>query len=177
MFDLQALAFMTDMTRVSAFKMSRDVNQRVYPESGVKTPFHSCSHHGENPARIAEFAKINHYHVSLVPYFLEKLKNTPDGDGNLLDHSMVLYGSPMGDSNVHNHKRLPILLAGKANGALKGNLHIKPRRRNADGERAVDHDAETRGGDRSDRRQHRRHIDLKRRFEGDLLWRYASQSR
>jgi len=126
MFDMQALAFMTNMTRVSAFKMSRDVNQRVYPESGVKTPFHSCSHHAESPARIAEFAKINLYHASLIPYFLQKLKDTPDGDGNLLDHSMVLYGSPIGDSNAHNHKRLPILLAGKANGALKGNMHVKP---------------------------------------------------
>jgi len=101
------------------------VNQRVYPESGVKTPFHSCSHHAENPARIAEYAKINLYHASLIPYFLQKLRDTPDGDGNLLDHSLVLYGSPMGDSNAHNHKRVPILLAGKANGALKGNLHVK----------------------------------------------------
>ncbi len=125
MFDLQALAFMTNTTRVSAFKMSRDVNQRVYPESGVKTPFHSCSHHGESPSRIAEYAKINLYHVSLVPYFLEKLRSTPDGDGNLLDHSLVLYGSPLGDSNAHNHKRLPIFLAGKANGQLKGNLHVR----------------------------------------------------
>jgi hypothetical protein len=125
MLDLQALAFMTNTTRVSSFKMSRDVNQRVYPESGVKTPFHSCSHHGETPSKIAEFAKINLYHASLVPYFLEKLRSTPDGDGNLLDHSMVLYGSPMGDSNAHNHKRLPIFLAGKANGQLKGNLHVR----------------------------------------------------
>jgi Protein of unknown function (DUF1552) len=125
MFDLQVLAFMTDTTRVSAFKMSRDVSTRVFPESGVKTPFHPCSHHGENPARIAEFAKVNRYHVSLLPYFFEKLKNTPDGDGNLLDHSMILYGSPLGDSNVHNHKRVPMFLAGKANGTLKGNLHIK----------------------------------------------------
>ena len=125
MFDLQALAFMTDTTRVSAFKMSRDVCQRVYPESGVKTPFHSCSHHGESPAKIAEFAKLNRYHVSLVPYFLDKLKNTPDGDGNLLDHSLVLYGSPLGDSNAHNHKRVPMFLAGHANGKLKGNLHVR----------------------------------------------------
>ena len=125
MFDLQALAFMTDTTRVSAFKMSRDVSGRVWPNSGVKTPFHPCSHHGENPARIQEFAKLNRYHVSLVPYFLQKLKDTPDGDGNLLDHSMVLYGSPMGDSNVHNHKRVPVFLAGHANGALKGNMHVR----------------------------------------------------
>jgi hypothetical protein len=125
MFDLQALAFMTNVTRVAAFKMSRDVCQRVYPESGVKTPFHSCSHHGETPSRIAEFAKLNLYHVGLVPYFLDKLKSTPDGDGNLLDHSMVLYGSPLGDSNAHNHKQVPVFLAGHANGALKGNLHVR----------------------------------------------------
>jgi hypothetical protein len=125
MFDLQALAFMTETTRVSAFKMSRDVSTRVFPESGIKQPFHPCSHHQENPAKIAEFAKLNRYHVSLVPYFLNKLKNTPDGDGNLLDHSIVLYGSPMGDSNVHNHKRVPIFLAGHANGQLKGNLHVR----------------------------------------------------
>ncbi len=125
MFDLQALAFMTDVTRVSAFKLSRDVSGRVWPESGVKTPFHPCSHHGENPAKIAEFAKLNRYHVSLLPYFLDKLKNTPDGDGSLLDHSMVMYGSPMGDSNVHNHKRVPVVLLGHANGQLKGNLHVR----------------------------------------------------
>ncbi len=125
MFDLQALAFMTETTRVSAFKMSRDVSTRVFPESGIKQPFHPCSHHQENPAKIAEFAKLNRYHVSLVPYFLNKLKNTPDGDGNLLDHSIVLYGSPMGDSNVHNHKRVPIFLAGRACGQIKGNLHVR----------------------------------------------------
>ena len=125
MFDLQVLAFMTDVTRVSAFKLSRDVSSRVYPESGVKSPFHGLSHHGENPEKIAEFAKLNQYHVSKVAYFLERLKNTPDGDGNLLDHSMVLYGSPIGDSNTHNHKRLPLFVAGHANGQLKGNLHLK----------------------------------------------------
>jgi hypothetical protein len=125
MFDLQALAFMTETTRVSAFKMSRDVSTRVFPESGVKTPFHPCSHHQENPTKIAEFAKLNRYHVSLLPYFLEKLKNTPDGDGNLLDHSMIMYGSPMGDGNVHNHKRVPVFLAGHAGGQLKGNMHVR----------------------------------------------------
>ena len=125
MFDLQALAFMTETTRVSAMKMSRDVSTRVFPESGVKTPFHPCSHHQENPTKIAEFAKLNRYHVSLLPYFLENLKNTPDGDGSLLDHSIILYGSPMGDGNVHNHKRVPLFLAGHASGALKGNLHVR----------------------------------------------------
>ncbi|HYL76924.1 MAG TPA: DUF1552 domain-containing protein [Bryobacteraceae bacterium] len=125
MFDMQVLAFMTETTRVSAFKMSRDVSTRVFPESGVKTPFHPCSHHQENPTKIAEFAKLNRYHVGLLPYFLEKLKNTPDGDGSLLDHSMIMYGSPMGDGNVHNHKRVPVFLAGKANGKLQGNLHVR----------------------------------------------------
>jgi len=125
MFDLQALAFMTDATRVTAFKMGRDVSARVYPESGVKTPFHALSHHGESPEKIAEFARLNQYHVSTVAYFIDKLKNTPDGDGNLLDHSMILYGSPMGDSHVHEHKRLPVFLAGHANGKLKGNHHLQ----------------------------------------------------
>jgi hypothetical protein len=101
------------------------VSSRVYPDSGVKTPFHALSHHGENPEKVAEFAKLNRYHVSQVPYFLEKLRNTPDGDGNLLDHSIVLYGSPMGDSNVHEHKRLPLFLAGRGSGTLKGNLHLR----------------------------------------------------
>jgi hypothetical protein len=125
MFDLQVLGFMADVTRVSTLKMGRDVSSRVYPESGVKTPFHALSHHGENPAKIAEFAKLNQYHVSKVAYFLDRLKNTPDGDGNLLDHSLVLYGSPMGDGNIHNHKRLPLFLAGHASGQLKGNQHYR----------------------------------------------------
>ena len=125
MFDLQALAFMTDTTRVSAFKMSRDVSSRVFPASGVKTPFHALSHHSENPTTIAEFARLNAYHVATLPYFFQKLKDTPDGDGNLLDHSLVVYGSPMGDSHVHEHKRVPVFLMGHANGAIKGNLHLR----------------------------------------------------
>ena len=125
MFDLQVLAFMTETTRVSSFKMARDVSSAVYPESGVKTPFHALSHHGEDPKTIAEFAKLNQYHVSTVAPFIEKLRNTPDGDGNLLDHSLVMYGSPMGDSHVHEHRRVPVFLAGKASGTIKGNLHLK----------------------------------------------------
>jgi hypothetical protein len=125
MFDLQALAFASDLTRVFAFKLGRDASNRVYPESGFKGAFHSSSHHQEKEDRILDFAKINRYHVSLVPYLLEKLKNTPDGDGNLLDNSLVLYGSPMGDSNIHNHKRVPLFVAGHAGGALKGNLHVR----------------------------------------------------
>ncbi len=125
MFDLQALAFSSGVTRVSAFKMSRDVSQRVWPESGVRTAFHAASHHGGKPQSVEDFGKINRYHVGMVPYFLEKLKNTADGDGNLLDHTVVLYGSGMGDGNLHNHKRCPLFLAGHGNGALKGNLHFK----------------------------------------------------
>jgi hypothetical protein len=125
MFDLQAVAFASDITRVFSFKLGRDASSRAYPESGVKTGFHPASHHQEREDRITDFAKINTYHVSLVPYFLEKLKNTPDGDKNLLENTMVLYGSPMGNSNVHNHKRCPLFLAGHAGGFLKGNTHLK----------------------------------------------------
>lgn len=125
MFDLQVLAFAADITRVSAFKMSQDTSNRIFPESGVKAPFHTLSHHGERPAAIAEFAKLNRYHVASAAYFLERLKNTADGDGTLLDHSLVLYGSPMGDSHLHNHRRVPLLLMGRAGGTLKGNLHFK----------------------------------------------------
>jgi len=126
MFDLQALAFASDITRVFAFKLGRDASNRVYPESGFKGAFHSASHHGEREDRIADFKKINDYHVSLIPYFLEKLKNTPDADGaTLLDNSLVLYGSPMGDSNLHNHKRCPLFIAGHAGGRIKGGLHIR----------------------------------------------------
>jgi hypothetical protein len=125
MFDMQVVAFASDVTRVVAFKLSRDVSNRVYPETGVNTGFHIASHHGENENRIQDLAKINKYHVSLVPYFLKKLKETPDGESNLLENSLLIYGSPMGNSNVHNHKRCPLFFAGHAGGALKGNMHIK----------------------------------------------------
>ena len=125
MFDLQALAWASDTTRIFSLKLGRDASNRIYAESGVKAAFHSASHHQEREDRITDYAKINKYHVSLIPYFLEKLKNTPDGDSNLLENSIVLYGSPMGNSNVHNHKRCPLFLAGHAGGQLRGNLHIK----------------------------------------------------
>jgi hypothetical protein len=125
MMDLIALAFAADTTRVFSFKLGRDASGRSYPESGVNTGFHNASHHGEREDRILEFAKINKYHVGMVPYLLEKLKNTPDGDGSLLDSSLVIYGSPMADSNIHNHKRAPLFVAGHAGGRLKGGLHIK----------------------------------------------------
>jgi len=125
MFDLQTVAFAADVTRVFAFKLSRDVSNRVYPETGVTTGFHIASHHNDREERILDLAKINKYHVSLVPYFLEKLKNTPDGDGNLLDNAVLVYGSPMGNPNVHNHKRCPLFIAGHGGGRIKGNLHVK----------------------------------------------------
>ena len=124
MFDLQAVALASEVTRVFSFKMSRDSSGRVYPKSGVNASFHPASHHQEREDRILQFNEINKYHVSLIPYFLEKLKRTPDGEGTLLDHSLVIYGSPMGNPNVHNHKRCPLFLAGHASGKLKGNLHL-----------------------------------------------------
>jgi hypothetical protein len=125
MFDLQAVAFAADITRVFAFKLSRDVSNRVFKDAGVTTGFHIASHHNDRDDRILEFSKINKYHVSLLPYFLEKLKSTPDGEGSLLDNSLILYGSPMGNPNVHNHKRCPLFFAGHAGGGLKGQLHLK----------------------------------------------------
>ena len=125
MFDLQVLAFLGNVTRVSSFKMSRDVNGRVFPPSGVTTGFHNASHHGEAEQRITQFAAINKYHISVVAYFIDKLKKTREGDSTLLDQSLVLYGSPMGNSNLHNHKRVPLIVLGHAGGKLKGGLHYK----------------------------------------------------
>ena len=125
MFDLQALAFESDMTRVFSFKMGRDSSARVFPESGTEKPFHPASHHGGNEAAVRDFYKINKYHVGMLPYFLEKLKNTMEGDTHLLDKTMIVYGSPMADGNLHNHRRCPLLVAGGANGQLAGNLHAK----------------------------------------------------
>jgi Protein of unknown function (DUF1552) len=125
MMDLIAVAFAADTTRVFSFKLGRDASGRSYPESGVNTGFHNASHHGEREDRILDFAKINRYHVSMVPYLLDKLKNTPDGDGTLLQNSLVLYGSPVADSNIHNHRRVPLFVAGHAGGRLKGGLHVK----------------------------------------------------
>ena len=126
MMDLIALAFVADTTRVFSFKLGRDASGRSYPESGVTTGFHNASHHGEREDRILDFAKINKYHVSMVPYLLTKLKDTPDPDGGtLLDNSLVIYGSPMADSNIHNHRRAPLFVAGHAGGKLKGGVHVK----------------------------------------------------
>src|SRR5262245_35449933 len=125
MFDLQVQAFAADITRVIAFKLSRDASSRVYAASGVSQSFHAASHHAEREDKIALFAQINKYHVSLVPYLLERLQSVQEPEGSLLDSSVVIYGSPMGDSNLHNHKRCPLFLAGLGGGCLAGNRHIK----------------------------------------------------
>jgi hypothetical protein len=123
-FDLQTLAFQADITRVSTLLYARDLTARSYPESGVTGGFHGLSHHAENPEIIATYAKINQYHVKCLAYFVDKLKKTRDGDGTLLDHSLILYGSNMGDSNQHLHYDVPHVLIGGASSQLKGNRHL-----------------------------------------------------
>ena len=125
MFDLQVLALQGDITRVITFQLARETSNRTYPEIGVPDPHHPLTHHGNDPDKIARMAKINQFHVSLFAYFLERLKATREGDGSLLDHSLVLYGSGMGNPNVHDHTNLPIIVAGGAAGRMKGGRHIK----------------------------------------------------
>jgi hypothetical protein len=125
MFDIQVLALQTDMTRVISFKTGRDAQNRVFPESGSNQPFHPASHHGGGEPRVLEFNKINKYRVSQMAYFLDKMKTTMDGDSSLLDKSMIIWGSPMSDPNVHNHRRCPLVLFGHADGQLKGGVHLK----------------------------------------------------
>jgi len=125
MFDLQLLAFESDLTRVFSFKFGRDASGRVYPESGIDNGFHGASHHGGREDRVTLFSEINRYHVSLLPYFMEKLQNTMDGEANLLDNTLIVYGSPMADSNLHNHRRCPLILLGGAGGQLEGGAHLR----------------------------------------------------
>ena len=125
MYDLQVLAWQAEITRVSTFLMCKELSTAVYPKSGVRDAFHTLSHHSNVPDNINRFAVLNTYHVALFAYFLDKLRATQDGDGTLLDHSLVLYGSGMSDGNQHNHTDLPILLAGGASGRLKGGRHLR----------------------------------------------------
>jgi len=125
MFDLQLQAFVSDTTRVFSFKFGRDGSGRVYPASGIDTGFHNASHHGATEARIREFGEVNKFHVSVLPYFLEKLKTTMEGEASLLDKTLIMYGSPMANGNVHNHRNCPFIMLGKGNGALEGGVHIK----------------------------------------------------
>ncbi|HEY0963930.1 MAG TPA: DUF1552 domain-containing protein [Pseudomonadales bacterium] len=124
MYDLQVLAWQTEITRISTFLMAMELSGRVYPKSGVRDGFHTLSHHSNSEDNKARFALINRYHVSLLAYFLDRLQNTPDGEGTLLDNALVMYGSGMSDGNAHNHDPLPIVLAGRAGGTLEGNRHI-----------------------------------------------------
>jgi hypothetical protein len=125
MFDLQVLAFQADITRVVTFQLARELNNRTYPEIGVPDPHHPISHHGNDAEKLVKISKINTFHVSLFAQFLEKLKATPDGDGSLLDNTVYLYGSGMGNSSLHDHENLPILVAGGAASGMKGGRHIQ----------------------------------------------------
>jgi hypothetical protein len=125
MFDLQRLALQGDITRVITFQLARETSNRTYPEIGVSDPHHPLTHHGNDPDKIAKVAKINHFHVSLFAEFLQSLEATPEGNGTLLDHSLYLYGSGMGNPNVHDHQNLPIIVAGGAAGNMRGGRHIR----------------------------------------------------
>ncbi len=125
MFELQLLAMQGDITRVFTFQLARETSNRTYPEAGVSDPHHPLSHHGNDPEKIERMAKINRFHVSLFAEFLQKLRATPEAGGTLLDSSLFLYGSGMGNPNVHDHMNLPIIVAGGAAGGMKGGRHIR----------------------------------------------------
>ncbi|MDX1561698.1 MAG: DUF1552 domain-containing protein [Gammaproteobacteria bacterium] len=125
LFDLQVLAFKAEITRISTLMLARENSNAVYAGSGVREGFHNASHHSNERENMDQFAVINHYHVKMLASFLAKLEATPDGDGNLLDHSMVLYGSSLSDGNEHNYGPLPIVLAGGAYGKLEGGRHLR----------------------------------------------------
>ena len=125
MWDMQVLAFQADITRVSTLMYAHDVSMRSYPEAGVATANHAASHHGGIPKRLEEWAKINRFHIQCLPYFLNKMKSTPDGDGSLLDHTLIFWASNMGDSNLHSHKAVPNMLIGGAMGQHQGGRHIQ----------------------------------------------------
>jgi hypothetical protein len=125
MMDLQAIAWQTDMTRVITFMLGRAGSNRPYRNIGISDGHHSITHHQNDPVKIANVAKIDAYLVRTFAYFLQKLKDTPDGDGNLLDHSLILYGSGLGDANVHTHHELPTAVLGGGAGQMKGGRHLK----------------------------------------------------
>jgi hypothetical protein len=125
MFDLQVLAYKSEITRISTLMLARENSNAVYPGAGVREGFHNASHHSNERKNMDQFAVINQYHVRMLAYFLERLRATPDGDGTLLDHSMILYGSSLSDGNEHNFDPLPIVLAGGASGRLSGGRHVR----------------------------------------------------
>ena len=132
--DLQVIAFQSQITRVSTLMFARELSTAVFPETSIRDPFHNLSHHSNDRANMDRFAQLNAYHMTKFAYFLERLKKTPDGDGTLLDHSLVLYGSSLSDGNQHNFSPLPIVLAGGASGAHRrtpsrvpeGHPHVQP---------------------------------------------------
>jgi hypothetical protein len=124
MFDLQVLAYQADITRVFSMLMAREASPRTYPQIGVPEQHHPVSHHRDDPVLIAKKQKIDTYHMQLFGYFLEKLQATPDGDGSLLDHSMIIYGGGMGDGNLHEHANLPTVVAGRLGGQLRTGQHL-----------------------------------------------------
>ncbi len=125
MFDLQALALQADITRVTTFMMARELSQRTYPQVNAPDPHHATSHHQNDAKKIEALTRIQNYHITMFAYYLNKLRSIPDGDGTLLDHTLLLYGSNMSNSNLHNHFPLPVLVAGGASGQLKGGRHLK----------------------------------------------------
>jgi hypothetical protein len=125
MFDLQRLALQGDITRVVTFQLARETSNRTYPEIGVSDPHHPLTHHGNDPDKIAKVAKINQFHVSLFAEYLASLKAAPEAGGTLLDHVLYLYGSGMGNPNVHDHTNLPIIVAGGAAGNMQGGRHLR----------------------------------------------------
>ena len=125
MFDIQVLAFQSDMTRVFSFKTGRDASSRTFPESGTNKGFHPASHHGGRESAILEFNQINRYHMAMLPYFLQKLEETKEGDGTMLDNTTIMYGSPMADGNIHNHRRCPLLLMGGDTNLVPGGTHLR----------------------------------------------------
>jgi len=124
MFELMAVAYEADLTRVFTFMMNREASQVVFPNLGINEPWHHTSHHGNEPEKLAALVKINTWQIELFGRFLDRLRSTPDGDGSLLDHSLILWGSGMSDSNTHSALDVPLLLAGKATGRMKGDRHI-----------------------------------------------------
>lgn len=125
MFDLQVLAYQADLTRVITFMMGREYSGRTYPEIGVPDPHHPVSHHKGDPAQLEKLVKISTYHAKLFSYYVERLQSTRDGDGSLLDHTMILYGTSISDSNAHSTENLPIVLVGGGAGQLKGGRHLR----------------------------------------------------
>jgi hypothetical protein len=118
------IALQADITRVSTLMFARELSTAVFPETSIRDPFHNLSHHSNDRGNMDRFAQLNTYHVTKLAYFLDRLAKTPDGDGTLLDHSLVLFGSSISESNIHTHDDLPIVLAGSAHGQLHGNRHL-----------------------------------------------------